>query len=230
MIKKESAASAAREALTGKDGKTVKTLVSLSSDKRLDFFKAYGDQISMVLPKDSGLNAARIVSLAVQLTSDPKIANCTPKSIMGAIMHSVILGFEPIPGLQLAAFIPYGDKLHFQMEYRGVLDLLYRTDMYESIYAEVVREGDVFTYNRGLQPDMIHEPGANNYKAPLTHAYAVAHIKDSSQPIFRVLPKAEVLEIRDTFSQAARAKKKDSPWHGPRELAEISSSTKGSCL
>jgi len=206
----------AAHAVNGQSEKVV-SLISMPSNKRLDFFKGFAPQISMALPKDSDLNAARIVSLAVQLTSDSKIAQCEPKSIVGAIMQSIILGFEPIPGLGLAAWIPYGNKLHFQVEYKGYLDLLHRTGMYDAIYAEVVREGDEFKYCRGLRPDITHIPGDDNFDAPLTHAYAVAHIRNSTMPTFRVLPRAEVLQIRDNYSQAYRAKKTDSPWFGVRE-------------
>jgi len=202
-------------ALSGVKKDPPKSLVAMPSNRRLDFFKGFAPQISMVLPEGSSLNAARIVSLAVQLTSDYKIANCDPKSIIGALMQSVILGFEPIPGLGLAAFIPYGDKLHFQIEYKGYLDLLYRTGLYDYVYGEVVREGDEFDYQRGTDPHIKHKP--KEYNSGLTHAYAVGRLKGSQFPIFRVLTKAEVLQIRDNYSQAYRAKKKDSPWFGVRE-------------
>ena len=213
---KESAAAAAKSGI-GASNKPVTSLIAMPSNKRLDFFKGFAPQISMVLPKNSDLNAARIVSLAVQLTADTKIAQCEPKSIVGAIMQSVILGFEPIPGLGLAAWIPYGSKLHFQIEYKGYLDLLHRTGLYDSIFSEVVKEGDEFEYSRGLHPDIKHVPGDDNFDSPLTHVYAVAYIKGSAMPTFKVLGRKEVYQIRDHYSQAYKAGKKDSPWFGVRE-------------
>jgi len=208
-------ASETAQAAVGAKKEPVKSLVSMPSNKRLNFFQDYAPQISMLIPTGSDLNPARIVNLAVQLTADIKIQNCTAQSVLGAIMQSVILGFEPIPGLGLAAFIPYGDKLHFQIEYKGYLDLLYRTGMYDAIYAEVVRDGDEFDYWLGVDPGILHKP--KDYKGKLTHVYAVARLKGSSIPIFRVLTKEEVYEIRDHYSQAYRSGKKDSPWFGIRE-------------
>lgn len=214
MPKKEPIANAA-QTVVGVKAEPIKSLVAMPANKRLEFFKPFESLISMVLPQGSDLNAARIVSLAVQLTSDYEIQNCDPKTIVGAIMQSVILGFEPIPGLGLAAFIPYGNKLHFQIEYKGYIDLLYRTNMYDGIFAEVVREGDEFDYWRGVDPGIIHKP--KNFGGKLTHAYAVARMKGSPIAIFRVLTREEVLQIRDHYSQAFRAKK-DTPWTGPREM------------
>jgi recombination protein RecT len=188
--------------------KETRTLVGIPSNKRLEFFQSYAPMISQLIPHRDDLNAARIVQLAVQLTDNPKIAECHPKSIIGSVMQSVILGFEPIPGLGLAAFIPYSKQLTFQIMYQGLIDLAYRTDMYDAIYAEVVRDGDDFHYSRGLKPDLYHEP--KEYKGNITHVYAVAYVKGSSMPIFVVMTWEEVIEIRNRSSHGYMDK--SSPW------------------
>ena len=190
-------------------GAKTTTLVGITSNKRLAFFERYAPQISQLIPsRDDGMNAARIVQLAVQLTDNPKIAECHPKTIIGSVMQSVILGFEPIPGLGLAAFIPYAKNLTFQIMYQGLIDLAYRTDMYEAIYADVVRDGDEFEYWRGLQPGIVHKPKV--YKGDITHCYAVAHLKGSSMPIFVVQTWEEIIEIRNRSAHGYN--KPDSPW------------------
>ena len=46
------------------------------------------------------------------------------------------------------------------------------------LYAEVVREGDDFTVEYGLNPILKHIPAIENEEAKVTHVYAVAHYKD----------------------------------------------------
>lgn len=198
-------------------GNAIQSLVAMPTNKRMDFFNGFSKFFSQMLRSDNPeRDATRVVALAVQLTSDPRIAKCKPKTIVGAIAHSLMLGFDPIPSLGLAAFIPYGDSLHFQIEYKGYLQLLYNTGLYETIYAEVVREGDEFDYQMGLHPDITHRPKAP-IDARLTHVYAVAWAKGSSRPQFRVMDRSEVMQIRDHYSQAYKSGKKDSPWFGLRE-------------
>ena len=58
--------------------------------------------------------------------------------------------------------IPYKNKgqveCQFQFGYKGLLELAYRSGQIQTIQAETVYEADVFEYELGLYPKLIHKP------------------------------------------------------------------------
>lgn len=114
-----------------------------------DYIKMYEGEIAKALPSVmTPERFARIVTTAV--TNNPKLAQCTPQSFVGAMLNSAQLGLEPNTSLGQAYLIPYGNKCQFQIGYRGLLDLAFRTGEVKSITAEVVKENDTFEYELGL--------------------------------------------------------------------------------
>ena len=82
------------------------------------------------------------------LSSSPKLQACTPMSFMGAMMQAAQLGVEPNTPLGQAYLIPYGGVCQFQLGYKGLIDLAYRSGEVSSIQAHEVHENDVF-FNAG---------------------------------------------------------------------------------
>lgn len=158
-------------------------------------------QIAQALPKH--LTAERIIQMSTTLISkNPKIAECTAQSIVGAVMEASILGFKPADSLGQCYFVPYGGKVQFQIGYKGWIDLARRSGQIKTIYAYVVREGDDFHYELGLEPALKHSPKAGP-DARMTHVYAVAHYKDGGHS-FVVLTREEVEKrrMRNAFQKA----------------------------
>lgn len=149
----------------------------------------------------------RICTTAIRQNSD--LLRCDPASVIGAIMTSAQLGLEPNTPLGLAYLIPYGQNCQFIVGYQGYMELARRSGLVGSIYAYAVREGDAFEVEYGLTPSLRHKPSnaLDREDKPLTHVYAVAHLKDGSPPTFIVLTKGEVDKFR------ARSKAGNSgPW------------------
>jgi recombination protein RecT len=102
--------------------------------------------------------------------------------------------------------------------YRGLLKLARRSGTIQTIYAEVVREKDHFTWSRGLEADVLeHRPYDGPQDQPghaggeLTHAYAVARYKAGGYS-FMVLNRAQI-EARRAMSDSFKAKNNSySPW------------------
>lgn len=150
-------------------------------------------QIAQALPKH--LTPERIIQMATNLvTRNPKIAECSASSIVGAVMEASVLGFRPVNALGQCYFVPYGGHVQFQIGYRGWVDLARRSGQIKTLYAYVVRQGDEFHYELGLEPVLKHKPQADP-SAPLTHVYAVAHYKDGGHS-FIVLTRDEVEALR----------------------------------
>jgi len=134
-------------------------------------------QIAQALPRH--LTPDRMIQMACSLIAkNPKIAECSAASLMGAVMQASILGFRPVDTLGECYFVPYGNSVQFQIGYKGYISLARRSNELKMLYAEVVREGDDFTVEYGLNPILKHIPAIENEEAKVTHVYAVAHYKD----------------------------------------------------
>ena len=80
------------------------------------------------------------------LSSNPALAQTTPQSFLGAMMTAAQLGVEPNTPLGQAYLIPFRNKgileCQFQLGYKGIIDLAYRSGNVSIIQAQVVYEND----------------------------------------------------------------------------------------
>jgi recombination protein RecT len=168
-------------------------------------------QIAMALPRHMTADRMlRVAMTAVQRT--PKLLECTPNSLFGAVVQASQLGLEPDGALGHAYLIPYwnGKKKCFEVQfmpgYKGLLDLARRSREISTIEARVVHANDAFRYRFGLSPILEHTPITTGESGSATHVYAVVHLKDGGAQ-FDVMSREDVEKIR------ARAQAKDSgPW------------------
>lgn len=118
------------------------------------------------------------------LSTNPKLAQTTPQSFLSAMMTAAQLGMEPNTPLGQAYLIPYYNsksrcnECQFQLGYKGLIDLAYRSGEVSIIQAQVVYENDEFTYSFGLEPVLKHIPAAADRGEP-TYVYAMFRTKDS---------------------------------------------------
>lgn len=118
--------------------------------------------IKSIVPKHmTPERLARITLTAISRT--PKLAECTPASIVGAVMNCATLGLEPnlIGHAYLVPFFNNKTKVmecQFQIGYKGYIDLIRRTGDVSKIYAETVYENDLFVYIKGEDKRLLHIP------------------------------------------------------------------------
>ena len=99
------------------------------------------------------------------------------------MMTAAQLGMEPNTPLGQAYLIPfYNNKTHcsecqFQLGYKGLIDLAYRSGEVSIIQAQVVYEHDSFNYSFGLEPVLKHIPAASDRGEP-TYVYAMFRTKE----------------------------------------------------
>lgn len=86
--------------------------------------------------------------------------------------------------------------LSVQIGAQGLLELAFRAGTLESIHAEVVFEGDEFTYEYGSKSHLRHVPRGSQRNRTPTHAYAYATLRGGGEA-FVVWDFADVLYIRD---------------------------------
>jgi recombination protein RecT len=159
-------------------------------------FAQYRETIAQVMPKKA-IEADRIITIASQMVaSNPMIAKCDVKSIIGAVIQCAITGLNPTPQYGEVYFVPYGSSLQMQMGYKGWAKLAHKSGIITSIDSYAVYEGDAFSFGLGLKPFIDHVPGENYGDASkLTHAYAVIHLKGGAVK-FEVLNKRQIERLR----------------------------------
>ena len=170
-------------------------------------------EISKALP--SVITAERFTRMVLSaLSTTPQLANCTRESFLAAMMLAAQLGVEPNTPLGQAYLIPYKNnkkgvfEVQFQLGYKGLIDLAYRSGEVKSIQAQVVYENDEFTYAYGLEPQLVHRPAmANRGKA--TYVYAIFHTKEGGYG-FQVMSIDDVESHAKRYSQASQSSY--SPW------------------
>lgn len=152
----------------------------------------------------------RIVLSAISV--NPKLSSCTPASFLGAMMTSAQLGLEVNTPLGQAYVLPYMNKgtleAQFQLGYKGLIDLAYRSGEVEVIQAHVVYENDEFTCEYGLDPKLTHKPADHDRGEPVK-VYAVFKTKSGGFGF-------EVMSMDDVRKHAAKYSKAYgtgfSPW------------------
>ena len=160
----------------------------------LQYLNKFKSQIEAALPKHlTADRMARIVTTEVRKI--PKLLECNPKSLFGAVIQASQLGLEPGSALGHCYLIPFKKDVNLIIGYRGMLDLARRSGNIISIEARAVYSNDKFSYSFGLTPDLKHTPIQEGDKGVITHVYAVARLKDGGLQ-WDVMTKAEVDGIR----------------------------------
>lgn len=142
-------------------------------------------------------------------------------TFIGAMMTAAQLGLEPNTPLGQAYLIPFWNgkskrmECQFQLGYKGMIDLAYRSGQISSIQAHVVRENDKFEYSYGLEPTLSHVPALADRGAPVS-VYAVFKTKDGGFG-FKVMSWEEVMQHGQRFSKSYGS----GPWQtNPEEMAK----------
>jgi len=147
------------------------------------------------------------------MSTNPTLAQCTPKSFLGAMMQAAQLGLEPNTPLGQAYLIPFKnkgvDEVQFVLGAKGLIDLAYRSGEITDIQAHEVHENDTFEYELGLTPKLKHIPALKDRGAVILY-YAVWHTKSGGYG-FEVMSKEDVVAHKNKYSKAANSS--FSPWN-----------------
>ena len=169
-------------------------------------------QIQAALPKHVTVDRIARIALTAY-NSNPKLRECDQTSLLAAIMISSQLGVEVNTPLGQAYIIPYKNKermeAQFQLGYKGLLDLAYRSGEYQVIYAMEVYENDEFDFSYGLDMTLTHKPASISKGEPILY-YAVYKTKNGGCD-FRVWSRDKVIKHAQSYSQAYKAGY-SSPW------------------
>ena len=168
-------------------------------------------QIEKALPSVlTGERFSRMVLTAMR--TNPQLTECTPNSFLGAMMQAAQLGVEPNTPLGQAYLIPYRNhgqlECQFQLGYKGLIDLAYRSGEITSISAHEVCENDDFEYELGLDEKLRHKPALTDRGAVILY-YAVFRTKAGGSG-FAVMSVEDIKNHSKKYSKAAGSSY--SPW------------------
>lgn len=175
------------------------------------YIKSMEGEIKKALP--SVITPERFTRMVLSAISvNPKLAACTPSSFLGAMMSAAQLGLEPNTPLGQAYLLPYKnkgvDEVQFQVGYKGLIDLAYRSGEVELVQAHIVYANDKFECEYGLEPKLIHKP-ADRDRGEAVKVYALFKTKSGGYG-FEVMSMEDVRLHAERYSKAYSTS--FSPW------------------
>ncbi len=188
----------------------------------------FQEQIQAALPAKIGYSNMASIALNI-LRADTNLQKATPISFICAVLQAVQLNLEPNTALGQCYIIPYWNskikryEAQFQLGYKGILEMGYRTNEIIEIDAEKVFKGDIFDWQLGTDKFIKHKPVEENWEYDketglpiVTHYYAIFKTTRKVTK-FVVWTKNQVVKHMTRFSPAA---KKDaySPWNTTPDL------------
>ena len=159
------------------------------------------------------------------INSNPKLLQCSPQSLLAAVMNSAQLGLEFNTPLGEAYLIPYENKrkgiveVQFQIGYQGLLKLAHNTGQFRRITAKEVHENDDFDIDYGTG-EIKHKPVLIGESGNVIGYYAVYETKDGGRDSF-YMSKEDAEAYGRKFSKSYN--RSDSPWQqNPDAMAKKS--------
>ena len=151
----------------------------------------------------------RLIISAMQ--ANPKLMDCTPKSIALSVLKALTAGLEPDG--RLAALVPYKGVCQLQIMYQGYVQLAYRHPKVLDITVINAYEGEGFSWQPPLNR-ITHTPVPPEKRGAHIASYSVVHTAGGGKTM-EVMWRSEILAIRDlsqAYQYAIETKRKDTPW------------------
>lgn len=167
---------------------------------------AFLAKVAAALPRH--LTKERFARLAITaINKNPRLRDCNPASVLASIVTAAQLGIE-IDGRH-GHLVPFrdGDNLlaQFVPDYKGLVQLVYRTGKVASIHLDVIHAGDDFEYNKGHL--VAHRPNLfGEDRGALLAVYSLVRFTNGGETCC-IMTKAEVEAVRNR-----RKSERRSPW------------------
>jgi recombination protein RecT len=132
-----------------------------------DLIERQKPELAKALPESIGVERfSRTVLTEIRRT--PELLECSPESLLGAMMLAAQLGLEPGP-LGHVYLVPFKRQVEFIVGYRS--------GQVKDVSAQLVHEGDQFSYVYGTAPKLTHVPEGPAGEREIEAAYAVARLR-----------------------------------------------------
>jgi recombination protein RecT len=170
----------------------------------------YKGQIAVALPRH--LTPERMIRIALTAVSQtPKLQECNPYTICGAIVQASILGLEPNSTLGEAFLVPYWNKkanngkggydCQLQIGYKGHVKLARNSGEIAMVDAQPVYDGDDFEFEKGDAPYLKHKWGKKGARGNVIGYWAGFKTKDGTFN-FEYWSLEEITSHRDKYTKS----------------------------
>jgi recombination protein RecT len=167
-------------------------------------------KIQALLPR--GMVVKKLLQIVLNsCTKNPKLLECTPLTILGAVMQSAELGLIPDGITGEAHILPFwnGKKGRYEAQfipgYKGLIKLAYNSGQVKRFQARVVYDQDEFSYEMGLHEKLSHKRTGKTSKP--THFYVVLEFANGGI-IFDVATTSQIEQVRNDSPNYKKAKDK----------------------
>jgi recombination protein RecT len=136
-------------------------------------------RIEKLLP--AGVNSERFGALVLQsLIANPDILQCTPESVIQAVLEAAQDGLEPTGARGGAWLVKFGNEAQLIRDYRGVIRLIVGSGSATRVDAQEVRRGEAFSFQPAMPDPIRHEIPAVR-ETEVLGAYALFWLPDGSK-------------------------------------------------
>ena len=151
---------------------------------------------------------------AEAMLKNPYLIECAkahPQEFIAALKNVVLTGMTLNPTLKLAYLVPYKGKVELTPSYMGKVSFLINTGLVKDIYAMLVYNGDKFTFRKGVNGTLEHEPNVwgEHKKEDILGGYYFAELSNGTYK-YDVMPIQHIEEIRKRSPSVKSSK--SSPW------------------
>jgi phage RecT family recombinase len=160
----------------------------------------------------------RVLVIAIQ--RNPELLDCDRASLWNSAMQAATDGLLP-DGREGAIIVrknnksPTGKSANWQPMIGGIRKKARNSGEIATWDAQVVCEGDDFSFQHGDAPEIKHSYDLRIDRGPIIGAYSVCRLKDGFVS-FEIMSLKEIHKIRDTYSDGWKAYKsgmiKSTPW------------------
>lgn len=159
-------------------------------------------QIRAALPHYMAKNSERMLRcLLTECQRTPALLDCSPRSLLGAVIQVAQLGLEIGGPAGQSYLIPFKGSATLVIGYKGFVTLAHRSGRVRRITPRIVREGDTFEIVYGTSQDLVHRPKIAADGKPLGY-YAVVEIDNGGVDFeYMSVPQAEQHKSRFALSQ-----------------------------
>jgi recombination protein RecT len=157
-----------------------------------------------------GDRAPQFTSSLLALTNSSRaLSECDPKTVLASAMVAATMDLPINPNLGFAYIVPYGGVAQFQMGWKGFVQLAMRSGQYARMNAVTVNAEALAGVDEMGEPVIAWEK-LDETKPAIGYVFGFKLVNGYTKIAY--WSKAKVEAHAQRYSQAYRAKKKDSPW------------------
>lgn len=155
----------------------------------------YGEILTQMLG-DYGYDLKRfVITIVNAVKKNPRLMQCTKESLLSSVLASAQLGLEIDSPMGYCYMIPYTNSRNgcieakFIVGYKGIVELLYRSNHVLKVNSKMVYEKDEFEYKEGIETVLNHTPYIKGDAGERLGTYTVVKLKNGENIVIWVSAK-----------------------------------------